>query len=42
MIFRPLLTPDQVEQYQIEDAYKILFEDFFPKLTGRSLERALE
>ncbi len=30
----PLLSQDQVKQYQIEEAYKILFLDVLPKLSG--------
>ncbi len=32
----PLLTPDQVKEYKIYEAYDILFRDFLPKLIGDS------
>ena len=31
---KPLLTREQLSQYEINDAYELLFREFFPKLSG--------
>ena len=31
---RPLLPPEQIKEYKIEEAYEIVFRDFLQKLTG--------
>jgi predicted nucleotidyltransferase component of viral defense system len=38
----PLLTQDQLNRYQLEEAYSLLFDEFLPKLGGESWKKLIK